>query len=232
MHQIETISVHTWIIISSVAKQCLIGMICCQWVYLKHFYTWVFMEMSRSLVIPDSGTLSSAVLTGHFRIRKSNLNVPFCACNFISSCLWPGWVQMSKWPYLKLHWALYWLLQMYISIARLNSWDESCAAIEKAINSGDIRYIFRYLQIFVLCLLNIYNTYLSLTCRMGWIQSMSKTNGGNDEIGALHGSSTYTVSNLVKDLGVQTDNMFSPPAQCTEAANKARRLILMIRRSF
>ncbi len=40
------------------------------------------------------------------------------------------------------------------------------------------------------------------------------------------------VSNLVKDLGVQRDNMFSPSAQCTEAANKARRLIFMIRRSF
>ncbi len=40
------------------------------------------------------------------------------------------------------------------------------------------------------------------------------------------------VSTLVKDLGVQTDNMFSPSAQCTEAANKARQLILMIRRSF
>ncbi len=34
------------------------------------------------------------------------------------------------------------------------------------------------------------------------------------------------------NLGVQTDNMFSPSAQCTEAANKAKRLILMIRRSF
>ncbi len=40
------------------------------------------------------------------------------------------------------------------------------------------------------------------------------------------------VSTLVKDLGVQTDNMFSPSAQCTEAANKGRRLILMIRHSF
>ncbi len=30
------------------------------------------------------------------------------------------------------------------------------------------------------------------------------------------------VSTLVKDLGVQVDNMFSPSAQCTEAANKAR----------
>ncbi len=40
------------------------------------------------------------------------------------------------------------------------------------------------------------------------------------------------VSTLVKDLGVQTDNMFSPSAQCTEAANNARRLIFMIRCSF
>ncbi len=40
------------------------------------------------------------------------------------------------------------------------------------------------------------------------------------------------VSTIVKDLGVQTDNMFSPSAQCTAAANKARRLIFMIRRSF
>ncbi len=40
------------------------------------------------------------------------------------------------------------------------------------------------------------------------------------------------VSTLVKDLGVQTDNMFSPSTQCTEYANKARLLIFMIRRSF
>ncbi len=40
------------------------------------------------------------------------------------------------------------------------------------------------------------------------------------------------VSKLVKDLGIQTDNMFSPSAQCTEAANKAKRLILMIRHPF
>ncbi len=33
------------------------------------------------------------------------------------------------------------------------------------------------------------------------------------------------VSTLVKDLGVQTVHKFSPSAQCTEAANKARRLI-------
>ncbi len=39
-------------------------------------------------------------------------------------------------------------------------------------------------------------------------------------------------SSLIKDLGVQTDNMFSPSAQGTEAANKARRLIFMIKRSF
>ncbi len=30
------------------------------------------------------------------------------------------------------------------------------------------------------------------------------------------------VSKLFKDLGVQTDNVFSPSVQCTEAANKAR----------
>ncbi len=40
------------------------------------------------------------------------------------------------------------------------------------------------------------------------------------------------VSNLVKDLGIQTDSMFPLSAQCTEAANKARRFIFMIRRSF
>ncbi len=40
------------------------------------------------------------------------------------------------------------------------------------------------------------------------------------------------LSKLVKDLGVQTDNMFSPSAQRTEAANKAKRLIFIIRRSF
>ncbi len=40
------------------------------------------------------------------------------------------------------------------------------------------------------------------------------------------------ISKLVTDLGVQADNMFSPSAQCTEAVNKARRMIFMIRRSF
>ncbi len=40
------------------------------------------------------------------------------------------------------------------------------------------------------------------------------------------------VSTLVKDLGVQADNMFSPSPQCTEAANKARQLIFMIRHFF
>ncbi len=39
-------------------------------------------------------------------------------------------------------------------------------------------------------------------------------------------------SKLVKDLGVQADDMLSPSAQCTEAANKAGRLIFIIRRSF
>ncbi len=48
-----------------------------------------------------------------------------------------------------------------------------------------------------------------------------------------NGSGTpIPVSKLAKDLGVRTDNMFSPFAQCTEAANKARRLIFMIRCSF
>ncbi len=34
---------------------------------------------------------------------------------------------------------------------------------------------------------------------------------------------TIPVSKLVKDLGVRTDNIFSPSAQRTETANKARR---------
>ncbi len=36
----------------------------------------------------------------------------------------------------------------------------------------------------------------------------------------------------VTDPGVQTDNVVSPATQCTEATNKTRRLINMIRRSF
>ncbi len=40
------------------------------------------------------------------------------------------------------------------------------------------------------------------------------------------------VSKLVYELEVRTDNAFYPSAQCTEAANKVRRLIFMIRRSF
>ncbi len=40
------------------------------------------------------------------------------------------------------------------------------------------------------------------------------------------------VSKLIEDVGVQTDNMFSPFAQCTEVANKARRLTIKIRYSF
>ncbi len=47
------------------------------------------------------------------------------------------------------------------------------------------------------------------------------------------GSDTPTpVSKLAKDLGVQADNVLSSSVQCTEAANKARRLIFMIRHSF
>ncbi len=40
------------------------------------------------------------------------------------------------------------------------------------------------------------------------------------------------VSYYLKDLGVQTDNMFSPSDQCTEDANKVRLLIFMIRLSL
>ncbi len=40
------------------------------------------------------------------------------------------------------------------------------------------------------------------------------------------------VSKLAKDLGVETDNVFSPSAQCTDDANKARRPIFMIRLAF
>ncbi len=40
------------------------------------------------------------------------------------------------------------------------------------------------------------------------------------------------VFKLAKDLGVETDDVFSPSAQCTEATQKARRLIFIIRRSF
>ncbi len=48
----------------------------------------------------------------------------------------------------------------------------------------------------------------------------------------LNGFSTpIAISKLVKDLGVQTSNAFSPSAQCTEAANKAKRLIVMIVRN-
>ncbi len=44
---------------------------------------------------------------------------------------------------------------------------------------------------------------------------------------------TIPVSKLVKDLVIQTDNMFFfSPAQCTEAVNKARLLIFTIRRSL
>ncbi len=45
-------------------------------------------------------------------------------------------------------------------------------------------------------------------------------------------STTIPVSKYVKDLGVQTGNVFSQSAQGSEAANKARRLIILVRRSF
>ncbi len=43
---------------------------------------------------------------------------------------------------------------------------------------------------------------------------------------------TISISEFVKDIGVQTNIMFPLSAKCTKAANKARRLIFMIRRSF
>ncbi len=76
---------------------------------------------------------------------------------------------------------------------------------------------------------------------MGWVKEMGPTDQSY-QIGReapLRLSffpdgpgTTIPVSKFVKDLGVQTDNMFSPSAQCTEAANKAKRLIIMIRRPF
>ncbi len=40
------------------------------------------------------------------------------------------------------------------------------------------------------------------------------------------------VPKVVKDLGFQTDNRFSPYAQCTNDANKARQLVAVIRCPF
>ncbi len=63
--------------------------------------------------------------------------------------------------------------------------------------------------------------------------SHNRTRSSPEVVFFPDGSDTpIPVSNLVKDLGSQTDNMFSPSAQCTEAANRARRLIFVIRRSF
>ncbi len=42
----------------------------------------------------------------------------------------------------------------------------------------------------------------------------------------------HLVSNLVKHLGVRTDNVFSRSAQCTDTANKAKWLICKIKYSF
>ncbi len=50
---------------------------------------------------------------------------------------------------------------------------------------------------------------------------------------SVYGSGTQIpVSKLCNYLGVQTGNKFSPSVQCTEAVNKVRRVIFMIRRSF
>ncbi len=45
-------------------------------------------------------------------------------------------------------------------------------------------------------------------------------------------SRTISVSKYFKDLGVQTGNVFSPSAHGSEAANKTKRLIIPVRRSF
>ncbi len=42
------------------------------------------------------------------------------------------------------------------------------------------------------------------------------------------GGHILMISKLIKDLGFQADNKFSPSAQCTEAADMARRLIFMV----
>ncbi len=90
------------------------------------------------------------------------------------------------------------------------------------------------------------NLHSSLTAALDWSKkwhlSINPTKYNHLTIGRAvplrlsffpYGSGTpITVSKLVKDLGVQADNMVSPSAQCTEAANKAGRLIFMIRRSF
>ncbi len=68
------------------------------------------------------------------------------------------------------------------------------------------------------------NHHSSLTPAWDWSKRLSFFPDGSD--------TPIPVCNLVKDLGVQTDNMFSPCVQRTEAANKARRLIFMIKHSF
>ncbi len=90
------------------------------------------------------------------------------------------------------------------------------------------------------------NLHSSLTVAWGWSKkwhlSINPTKCNHLTIGQAvplrlsffpDGSGTpITVSKLVKDLGVQTDNMVSPSAQCTEATNKASRLIFIIRHTF
>ncbi len=70
-------------------------------------------------------------------------------------------------------------------------------------------------------------------CCMGLVEEMGPTDQSHNRARSSPGSGIHIpVSKLLKDLGFQTDNMFSPSAQCTEAANKARRLIFMIKHSF
>ncbi len=45
-------------------------------------------------------------------------------------------------------------------------------------------------------------------------------------------SLSFRLSKLVKDPGVEAANVFHTSAQCTQSVNKARRLIVMIKRLF
>ncbi len=66
------------------------------------------------------------------------------------------------------------------------------------------------------------------------LQLPHRWTGSPPEIAAFPDGSgpAIPVSQLVKDLGVQTDYMLSPSVQCTEIGNKARRLTIKIRYSF
>ncbi len=52
------------------------------------------------------------------------------------------------------------------------------------------------------------------------------------EVALFPDGTPIPVSKLVKDLRIQTDTVVSPSAQYTAVANKARRFVFMIRRSF